>query len=237
MTNLYHYPGKELHLFGETGKWKQYLADKLKDHINGDVLEVGAGIGETTPYLLNEKVKHWTCLEPDKELFRQLQKKLNNKELPIFCEAIYGRVHDLPHGLTFDTILYIDVLEHIEDDKSELCQSMIYLKKGGHLIVLSPAYQILYGPFDKAIGHYRRYKKNTLRKAADVPDLIEEKMFYIESSGIFLLLLNKYLIKKKYPTKRDIWIWQTLFIPISKVLDKILFYNLGKSIIGIWQKR
>jgi SAM-dependent methyltransferase len=236
MNDHYRYPGKELPLFRHARKWKRYMAGKLKPCITGDVLEVGAGSGETTPYLLNEKVTHWTCLEPDKKLFQQLQKKLESKEFPILDEAICGGLSELPGSLAFDTILYIDVLEHIEKDKAELSRSMFYLKKGGHLIILAPAYQSLYSPFDEAIGHYRRYSKHTLRKAADLPDLIEEKMFYLESAGMFLLWLNKWLVKKKYPTKREIWIWQNVFIPISKLMDKILFYSLGKSIIGIWRK-
>jgi ubiquinone/menaquinone biosynthesis C-methylase UbiE len=237
MNNHYRYPGKELALFQEAGKWKRYMAAKLKPYVSGQVLEVGAGTGETTRYLLNEKVTHWTYLEPDEKLFGQLRKRRDSQKFPVLTEAIWGNLSKLPNSSLFDTILYIDVLEHIEDDKAELSRSLCYLKKNGRLIVLSPAHQMLYSPFDEAIGHYRRYSKHTLRTVANLPDLIEEKIFYLESTGIFLLWLNKWLVKKKYPTKREIWLWQTVFIPISKVIDKISFYSLGKSIIGIWRKR
>ena len=56
MSSNYHYPGKELALFEEARQWKRYLAEKIKPYISGTVLEVGAGISETTPYLLNSKV-------------------------------------------------------------------------------------------------------------------------------------------------------------------------------------
>jgi len=237
MNNHYRYPGKELDLFQKAGKWKRYMAAKLKPYVAGHVLEVGAGTGETTQYLLNEKVTHWTYLEPDEKLFGQLQKRMDSQKIVIPSEAMWGNLSKLPKSSLFDTILYIDVLEHIEGDKAELSHSLCYLKKNGHLIVLSPAQQMLYSPFDEAIGHYRRYSKHTLRRAADFPDLTEKKIFYLESAGMFLLWLNKWLVKKRYPTKRDIWLWQTVFIPISKVMDKILFYSLGKSIVGIWRKR
>ena len=143
----------------------------------------------------------------------------------------------MPGTEVFDTIIYIDVLEHIKNDKEELDRATAHLSPGGRLLVVSPAYEFLYGPFDKAIGHFRRYGKKQLRSAADNPFLKEEKIFHLESAGISLLMLNTFLLRRKYPGKMHIRIWDSLFIPISKLLDKILFFRLGKSIIGIWQKR
>jgi SAM-dependent methyltransferase len=236
MTDHYRYPGEELYLFEKVRNWKKYFSRKLQPYIYGDVLEVGAGIGETTPFLLNARVNQWVCLEPDLTLFNILEQKLSSGKLPEYCIAKLGTVADLPSYSLFDTIIYIDVLEHIKDDKGELALVIPYLKKGGQLIVLSPAYQILYSPFDKAIGHYRRYTKKIFRTTVTFTNLIERKMFYLEAAGVFLLLLNKFLVRKKYPSEKDIWIWETLFVPLSKLLDKILFYRFGKSIVGIWQK-
>jgi hypothetical protein len=237
MIDHYRYPGEELHLFEEVKIWKAYFSKKLHPYIHGNILEVGAGIGETTSYLLNDRVKSCVCLEPDITLFRVLQKKHQNGELPDSCLVKHGSLVDISTSSLFDVIIYIDVLEHIEKDKAELGRATLHLKQGGYLIILSPAYQFLYSSFDKAIGHYRRYTKKTLRKASDTPNLFECRMLYLDSSSVFLLLLNKFIFKKKYPTKNDIRIWQTLFVPISRLLDKLLFYRFGKSIIGIWQKK
>lgn len=232
----YHYPGEELDLFESARSWKRYFAGKLRPYISGQVLEVGAGKGETTSYLLNAQVRGWTCLEPDAQLFRHLQQRIAEGKLPDICTAQPGFTDTLPAIAKYDTIIYIDVLEHIEDDRSEMERAKSLLKPGGRLIVLSPAYQFLYSPFDAAIGHYRRYNKKTLRAAAHVPGLREQKMFYLESSGVGLLLLNRFIFRKKYPAQKDIGIWQSLFIPISKLVDKALFYSLGKTIIGIWER-
>ena len=72
--NNYLYPGKELKIFAEATNWKSYFAGKLIPYISGKVLEVGAGIGQTTPYLTNPKVSKWTSLEPDYNLFNKLVK-------------------------------------------------------------------------------------------------------------------------------------------------------------------
>jgi 2-polyprenyl-3-methyl-5-hydroxy-6-metoxy-1,4-benzoquinol methylase len=238
MAARYHYPGEELELFAEAGAWKQYFSGKIISYIKGEVLEAGAGMGETTVFMLNEHVKTWTCLEPDEQLASIIGSKIHSCILPADCRVIKGNISDLAPEKMFDTILYIDVLEHIPDDNTEWQQALKHLNDDGHLVILSPALPFLYSRFDRAIGHERRYTRKSLRKLASTGEGLEEKeLFYLESAGAFLLFLNKYLTRKKYPTRKDIRIWQRIFLPISKLVDKILFYHFGKTIIGIWQKR
>ena len=77
--------------------------------------------------------------------------------LPKHCQAITGTLASLDPEVKADTILYIDVMEHIAGDRQEMADAAARLRPGGHLIVLSPAHQWLFSPFDEAIGHYRRY--------------------------------------------------------------------------------
>jgi SAM-dependent methyltransferase len=235
-NSSYIYSGEELEIFEEAVNWKKYLASKIKPFVNGKVLEVGAGLGDTTRYLIHPNIESWLCLEPDNRLYLQLKKNIQNIK-PGNVTAREGNIEILEQDEKFDTILYIDVLEHIEDDRDEVKRAAAHLREGGRIVVLSPAYQFLYSPFDQAIGHYRRYSKKTIRKAIDFPFLHEEKLFFLESAGLILLLLNKFILKKKYPNKKHVLIWQKVFIPISRIVDKLLFYSAGKSIIGIWKYR
>jgi 2-polyprenyl-3-methyl-5-hydroxy-6-metoxy-1,4-benzoquinol methylase len=73
------------------------------------------------------------------------------------CEPRYGSTETLGPEERFDTALYIDVLEHIRDDQTEVARVGRHLTPGGHLVVLAPAHQALYTLFDAAIGHFRRY--------------------------------------------------------------------------------
>lgn len=233
MTEPYIYPGNELPVFVEARRWKKYFSKKLARYIRGSVLEVGAGMGETSNYLINTSVSDWTFLEPDKSLFEELIK--NTSGFPLPNSKICGNISDLPPDIKFDTILYIDVLEHIEDDKKEIERALAHLNPGGHLIILSPSFQSLYSAFDKAIGHFRRYTKRSLREAINLNELNEKKIFYLESAGGILLFLNKNLFRIKFPDKKIIKSWDMISIPASKVLDKLLFHSFGKTIIGIWQ--
>ena len=126
-------------------------------------MEVGAGIGETTKVLCRkDSFESWNSLEPDEELVERIADKIRSGELPSFCEAVCGTLSGLPDNAEYDTILYIDVLEHIHDDRRELAEASRHLASGGHLVVVSPAHNWLYTPFDKAVGHYRRYNRQSL---------------------------------------------------------------------------
>lgn len=229
--SLQEYSGKELELFRHAVNWKKYFSKKLIPHIHGDVLEVGAGIGETTPYLYNDSVSSWTSLEPDNNLFEQLRQK----SLPAI-NAMNGNLRDLHPSMQFDCILYIDVLEHIADDKEEMKRASRHLRPGGKLIVLSPAHQFLFNEFDRQIGHCRRYNRKTLRDVFINKGLKEQRMFYLESAGMPLLLVNKLFFRKKYPTLNTIHFWDKYLIPVSRLTDRLLNYSTGKTIVGIWQK-
>ena len=233
----YSYQGEELNLFEEAKNWKRYFAEKVSPFIKGKVLEVGSGMGESTPYLINSGVLEWTCLEPDEKFISILEQKKAERKLPSMCRIEQGTLADLSSAERYDTILYIDVLEHIKDDQNEVELAITKLEPNGYLIIICPAFIGLYSSFDKAIGHYRRYNKTSLRKVVTSKQLTEIDVFFMEVSGMFLLFFNKYLFRKKYPSLWVIKIWDRMLVPVSKVLDRLTFYSLGKSIVGVWKNK
>jgi SAM-dependent methyltransferase len=230
------YVGNELELFMQATIWKNYYAGFLKPFLRGEILEVGAGIGGTTTALCDGTQKKWICLEPDPDLYSGLENKINNHQLPPCCISIKGTTVDLSLLEKFDAILYIDVIEHIEKDGEELARAKDLLSDGGYLIVLVPAHNFLYNEFDKAIGHYRRYNKKMLLGA--VPrELHLIKMRYLDSCGLIASFINKYFLKQDYPTASQISFWNRYMIPVSRTIDWILNYRVGKTLVGIWQKK
>ena len=135
----------------------------------------------------------------------------------------------------FDTIIYIDVLEHIENDRDELNQAASHLRQGGHLIVLSPAHQRLFSPFDAAIGHFRRYNRAMLRSVSP-GSLRVELMKYLDSAGLILSAANMLFLRQSMPTKAQLHFWDHWVVPVSRVLDKLFMYSVGKTIIAVWRR-
>lgn len=232
-----HYQGNELELFRVATNWKQYIRSQTSDYLMGDVLEVGAGFGGTTSVLHDSQVESWTCLEPDAALASQLTTHVGelrdrHGRAP---QAITGTLQSLAREPAFDCILYIDVLEHIEDDAAELIEAAARLRPSGWLLVLSPAHQRLYTPFDRAIGHFRRYDRRMITSCAP-PECVLRRVRYLDSVGMLASAGNLLLLRRAMPTKGQIALWDGVMVPCSKLVDRVLGYLLGKSILAIWQK-
>jgi SAM-dependent methyltransferase len=223
----YNYIGSELDLFAKATRWKSYWRSFLAPMIAGDVLEVGAGIGSNTGVFLELPVKSWTCLEPDGQLCPRIPRELG-------ATIINGSIADLPPVPSYDTIVYIDVLEHIEKDKAELEGAFRLLRKAGHLCVLAPAHQGLFTAFDAAIGHYRRYSKESL-KGVGPPMGQLTTLAYLDCAGMLASIGNRILLKQAAPTERQIATWDRYLVPISRRLDRVLGFMIGKSVVGVWK--
>ena len=228
----YKYPGNELDLFSQAKNWKKYWSKKVKPQINGKVLEVGSGIGQNHIYLHNRNVSSWTCVEPDSSLYQKIKiKKEQNNSLINRC--ILGTLKDVPLE-KFDYILYIDVLEHIENDQKEILDCIPYLNERGKIITLSPAYNLLFSNHDRSVGHFRRYNTKSL-KALQSRELQLTEIIYLDSMGLWLNLANRFILKSSLPTKKQIFVWDKIIVPISLLLDFILFYKVGRSVLGIYE--
>ena len=224
------YTSDDLHLFKFAKNWKKYFSRKISSYIKGDVLEVGPGIGSNTLFLIEnaKKISSWTFVEPEKNFINELNElsgKLNYKS------EVHNSTISEVRG-KFDTILYIDVLEHIPDTKKEISEIKSKLKTNGTLVVLVPAYNFLYSNFDKAIGHQKRYNKKLLKSEVDL-ELV--KLFYLDSVGLMASVANKFLLKKSMPSKSNVLFWDKILIRISLIFDIITNFSFGKSLIGIFK--
>jgi SAM-dependent methyltransferase len=176
-----------------------------------------------------------TCLEPDPELAQILADSLVENDLEDTVHVAVGTIADLPTDRAFDSILYIDVLEHIQDDAQELIMAVSRLRTSGKLIVLAPAHQRLFSEFDRSVGHFRRYDKRSLKGIAP-PGLREEALIYLDSMGILASMANRLLLRQSTPTIRQIETWDRFLVPVSRLLDPLLMHKLGKTVTAVWRK-
>ena len=233
------YIGKELELFALANNWKDYWASQVIPYLGSKVMEVGAGLGGTTQLLISkmEKLDEWVCLEPDKRLAIQIKPALQSATRNadrVKIETKY--LADYDPQARFDSLIYIDVIEHIEDDRKELELAMSYLKPGGHLVILVPAHNFLMSPFDKAIGHYRRYdKKMLLDTIPESAKIVVHKD--LDSFGVSVSLANRLFLKQNYPTRKQVMFWNNFIVPVSKKMDRLLNFNFGKSVLLICRKK
>jgi SAM-dependent methyltransferase len=233
--SAYQYVGNELELFSAATVWKSYFRRQIEPFLGAEVLEVGAGLGGTTRLLCHPQQESWTCLEPDAELAQSLNQAIERGELPGNCQVVVGTLEEVPPPSLFDTLLYIDVLEHIENDRDEVERAAAHLKPGGYLVVLGPAHPWLFSPFDRALGHYRRYTRSSLR-ALTPQGLVPIRCVYLDSIGLLASLGNRLFLKHSMPAPGHIAFWDKVLVRCSRLVDPLLRYSLGKSVLSIWQR-
>jgi 2-polyprenyl-3-methyl-5-hydroxy-6-metoxy-1,4-benzoquinol methylase len=233
----FHYVGNELELFSAATVWKGYFCGLIAPFLGADVLEVGAGLGGTTRLFgsLGVPRSRWVCLEPDAEMVRTLSLKIEQGDLPGYCQPRMGTLEDVSTTEQFSAILYIDVLEHIFEDRAEVQKAACLLKPGGRLIVLAPAHPWLFSPFDRAIGHYRRYTRSSLRDLR-ADGLVEELARYLDAAGMLASSANRLLLRQSMPSPGQIAFWDRVLVRMSRVVDRVLGYSIGKSVLFIWRR-
>jgi SAM-dependent methyltransferase len=229
----YKYIGSELDLFALAVNWKRYWTGHIQPFLRGRILEIGAGIGSNT-LALADSSQDWTCLEPDAELADRLRRRLAGAGLSF--RVVNGTTADIPSEDRFDCALYIDVLEHIPDDRAELRRVSAFLRPGGRLIVLAPAHQFLFSAFDEAVGHCRRYSRKALLAVAP-PDVRVERAFYLDSAGAVASAANRLVLRQSMPTAQQLKFWDSRLVPVSRLIDPVFGYRLGKSVVAIWTGR
>jgi SAM-dependent methyltransferase len=229
----FEYVGNELDLFAQAVTWKRYWAAQIRQYLGTRIAEVGAGIGSNVA-LLGESGQEWTCVEPDAALAGRITARVLAGEFPFPCRVIIGDCSGLETD-SFDSILYIDVLEHIEDDRAEVLAAAQRLRPGGHLIALSPAHPLLYSEFDAAIGHHRRYTRASMLRLAP-NTLIPVRVRYLDAPGLLASLANRLVLRESQPSNSEIRFWDRILIPCSGFLDPLMGYCVGKSLVCIWRR-
>ena len=228
--NDINYDGWELKYFDLSKNFRKYQFDLIKRYISGNVAEIGPGNGIMLEYYL-DRCETLDLFEPDKDLFFSLNNKFTNSK-KIF---IQNKELELSNE-KYNTILYLDVLEHIKDHEKEILKAFDSLKDNGYLVINVPAFQFLYSDFDKNVGHYRRYSKHDINKILSKHNIKTISLKYYDSIGFLLSLLSKITFsnyKKNFENK--IKIWDSL-ISISKMIDIISFNFFGKSLLIVIKK-
>ena len=225
------YDGWELIEFDNANNFREYQHEFISKTIIGKTAEIGPGRGGNIKSYI-KKISSLTLYEPTLNLYKFLKKRYkSNKKIKVINKTFQRKQNKL------DTIIYLDVIEHIRKDKLEINNALNNLKNNNHLIINVPAFNLLYSQFDKEIGHFRRYEMNFFN-TLNLKNTHIKKKFFIDSFGYLLYFLNKVVFSKEvYPSKLKIFIWDKIFIPITYLVDFFSFYKLGKNIVCIIQKK
>lgn len=226
-----HYPGKELEAMSFAANYHQWIVDELAPYLGASVAEVGAGIGSVSRLLLEKPIERLAAYEPSLNMYPQLAQALRSEPRARAVNELFGA----SPGELFDSVAYINVLEHIEDDRGELDRAFTALRAGGHVLVFVPALAWLYSDFDRRVGHVRRYTRDGLTQVARQAGLEIVKVRYFDVAGVLPWYLNFVLLRRGLGGA-GVSLYDRFVVPPMRVLEGLLSPPLGKNLLLVARK-
>ena len=226
----------DLERLGTARFFFDWVLDGFDPDIRGRVLEVGAGVGTITRKLLERYPDiSVVALEPADNLYDELH------AVTALSDRVEARRQTLAEYAAeagrFDTVIYLNVLEHIADDEAEVRGAARLLNPGGALLVFGPALEWLYSELDHKAGHYRRYSVGQLRRLADAAGLEVVSAHYLDVMGVLPYLVVYRLLRRTEITGSTMWGYDRLVVPFSRTVQRLVGSPpLGKNAVLVARK-
>jgi SAM-dependent methyltransferase len=216
---------------GGSSRFKRWVVSKFAQHLGPTVLEVGCGTGNFTE-LLAEFGRRVTGVDINAAYVEQARQRLESlPNVQVRCaDATSAEWTE-----TFDSVVLLDVLEHIEADTDFLGRLQQALKPSGRLILKVPAGPWLYGPMDQAIGHHRRYDRPSLGEAIRTAGMVPVSMRYFNLPGTLGWWLNGRVFKRSTPPSEQIKLFEYL-VPLFRASEFLVPPPFGLSLIAVCKR-
>jgi SAM-dependent methyltransferase len=246
---IFHYSGHEnLEIVSQNSRFNNWIYKEIFPGLKGDILEVGSGIGTFSQKILRDvQHSHITLTDISLPYVKKLEERfskssdgnnnINNNnnisicKLDLNCKADYEKI-----GYEkFDSIIAINVLEHVEDDIFALQQLYKMLKSEGILIILVPCHKFLYNVIDTNVGHFRRYTKKDLELKIRKTRFSIERMFYFNMLGIIGWYINGNIAKNPKINSSASKLFDRI-VPLLKYMEAMTGKKIGLSIICYLKK-
>jgi 2-polyprenyl-3-methyl-5-hydroxy-6-metoxy-1,4-benzoquinol methylase len=181
-----------------TSNYNSWQYDQFRPYIGKKVLEIGCGLGNITQFLARD-AEYVLSVDIKQEAVDYTRQRIQTgKNIHIECLDIFTEGLKQYSRINFDTIVFSNVLEHIEDDVSTMrtCHDILQ-KANGTLLLLVPAHMWMYGTIDKEVGHYRRYEKDDIVTLADKSKFRILDLYEFNMLGALGWYVNYCLLKRK----------------------------------------
>ncbi len=215
------------------------MFDTIRPFVKGSVLEIGSGIGNISSLFVQNGIPI-TLSDLEPQYCQKLQYHFDRDPMVRGIHQV-----DLAHSdfgtkyshllKKFDTVFALNVIEHIANDKLAIENAKQLLRKGGHLIVLVPAYTALYNGLDQGLEHWRRYNRKSIKELLS-KDFEIMKTKYFNMAGLIGWFLSGSIFKKSILPSGQLSLYDKL-VPIFRVTDAMTFHHVGLSVIAVGRKK
>ncbi len=220
-----------------------WILDEIRPYLRTRLVEIGGGLGTFTKLLVRAHVlphpaARLEVFEPANALCMRLRDDLQHAYPDLMRGGRLAVTEQRfePSPDQCDTVIMINVLEHIQDDQ-ELVRAVYHsLSHGGTFIVYSPAIPWLYSPHDKIVGHYRRYEMNQLEQILRKEGFAVVKAKYMDSMGVLPWYLLNVIGGSTSINPHLARFYDTWFVPITRWMEGREGRCIGKNILMVGRK-
>jgi SAM-dependent methyltransferase len=228
------YAGTELEGMAEARNYYAWLLSYFGRHLKGSVIEVGAGVGTLSRLILGfQAVRQLAAVEPAENLFPILSQRLGGDRR---AKPLKGYLHDIAAEMRADTLVSVNVLEHVEDDGAFLRAAFQVLSPGGTCLLFVPAVSALYGSLDRAFDHFRRYGKKELALKLRAAGFAIELLRYFNLPGVLAWFMAGKILRKTSLRARDTRFYDRWVVPWISVLERYWEPPIGQSLLVVARK-
>ena len=237
MSKKVVYVGKDLEAMSFAVNYHRWILEEFRPFLGQRLVEVGAGTGSFSEMLIEEKPRKLTLVEPS-QMFESLEHNISQIETSADIDFYNSVFSETAHKFEEkpDTIIYVNVLEHIEDDLGELRKVYETLETGGHCLIFVPALMSLYGAFDEKVGHFRRYSKTELEEKAKTAGFKLVRSRYFDFAGIFPWYIKYKLLRLDSLNSGAVTAYDKFAVPLTRKFERLIKFPLGKNILTILKK-
>jgi SAM-dependent methyltransferase len=213
-------------------QFNHWVFSEIAPHLGDRVLEVGCGIGNFTA-LLAEHCRRVVGLDISEEYVSLARNRFSDHDQ---VEVLQKDIMEGTCEGSFDTVVMLDVLEHIDDDVGALRHIAQSLVPGGDLVVKVPALQALYGSMDEAIGHYRRYDRESLSRTLRDGGFEVSSLWFFNRLAMAGWWVNGKLLRRKVPSAGEVSVFNKMLC-LTRPVETLLRIPVGLSLFAVGKKR
>lgn len=206
--------------------YRRWIVDTFAPHLGKNVAEVGAGIGSMSRLLLEHPIERLAAFEPSGNMYPMLAAALRGEAR---AQAVHGLFDGSQAGKGYDSVLYVNVLEHVEHERDELAAAHAALRPGGRLLVYVPALPWLFSNFDREVGHFRRYTKDGLERVVEHAgfEVLESRWFDV--AGIVPWYVN-FTVLGRGMGAGSVSLYDRLVVPAMRAIERLAPPPIGKNV-------
>lgn len=210
----------------EARNYRRWLIDLSLPHLGDDPLEVGSGLGHYAADWAASGVNRWTASEADPGRLAALRTRFAGHPVVRVRELAVPIAETGSHS----AVVAYNVLEHIPDDVAALRAFAGLLRPGGRVVLVVPAFPSAMSDFDRLIGHQRRYRRRSLRAAAEAAGLTVEVLHHVNLLGLPAWYLLVRLLKGRPQAGLPLTVFDRLVVPVLRRVEARVHPPIGQSL-------